>query len=164
MSNNKIIGTVAAFFILVQLCVSGLIFFRDSSTIALECTSSFIRNIDGRPNITYTGEMTLTLRRNGEGNFTIHGYTNENVSKTFHWAYFFNYVIDSNGVFSAKNVSTKSGLNNELDESFFRKQFFGLGFQLRGGLHIHKFRNVYILNTPGFIVNTCAPVPLQSAL
>lgn len=160
MINNKKNhrAIIIIIFILIQLYVVGLTLFSSSSTVSLECTSSFIRNFDDQPNIIYTGEMTLTLSQNGEGNFTIHGDTNENVPRKFHWAYFFNYFIDGNGVFKAEIITRKSGLSNELDEALFRKQFFGLGFQLRGGLHIHKFRNVYILNIPGFIVNTCAPV------
>lgn len=98
------------------------------------------------------------LGENGKGHFLVDGRTNENEPVNFHRAYFFDYTIDSKGVFRAKVRTIHNGSKNDFTDEAFRKQLLSLEFQLKGGLRINKFRNIYVLNTPGFIVNTCAPI------
>lgn len=158
MNNKKIILTICFLFVLIQIFFIGFLVFREQKTVSLECSASFIRNINDAPDINYAGEMTLMLTKSGKGNLVLDGRTIESEPRTFHLAYFFDYYLDGNDILKAKITSIPSGLTNELPESVFRKQFIGLEFRLKGGLRIHMFKNVYVLSIPGFIVNTCAPV------
>lgn len=158
MKNNKTPLMAGLVFILLQTVLFSYLIFLEPKTLSLKCGSSFTRNLRGEPAINYTGEMTLVLTRSGKGNLSIEGTTNESMPRNFHRAYFFDYRIDDEGILRAKIRSSPAGTSNELPEHTFSKQFFELNFKLRGGLRINKFKNVYILSTPGFIISTCAPV------
>lgn len=158
MKKNKITIIIALTFILLQVMFFSYFIFMKPKALSLKCASSFTRNMREEPGITYTGEMTLMLNRNGKGNLSFEGRTNESTPRTFHHAYFFDYRLDDEGILRAKIKSAPAGESNELTEDIFRKHFFELNFRLRGGLRINKFSNIYILNTPGFIISTCAPL------
>jgi len=154
---NKFIFVAGLGFILMQVLFFSYLLLIESNTFSLKCTSSFTRNINGEPGLTYTGDMALMLSRSGKGNLFIEGATNEETPRKFHRAYFFNYHIDDDGIFWGKLKANSAGVNNEFSEDDFSKKFFELNFQLRGGLRISTFKNVYILSIPGFIISTCAP-------
>jgi hypothetical protein len=158
MKNNKAFLAAGLTFVLFQAVFFSYLIFMEPKTLSLKCGSSFTRNIRGEPAINYTGEMTLMLTRNGKGNLSVEGATDESTPRTFHRAYFFDYRMDDEGFLRAKIKSSHAGASNELPEDIFSKQFFELNFKLKGGLRINKFKNVYILSTPGFIMSTCAPV------
>jgi hypothetical protein len=158
MKNNKMLLVAGLTFVLLQTVFFSYLIFMEPKTLSLKCASSFTRNMRGEPSIIYAGEMTLMLARNGKGNLSVEGATDESTPRTFHRAYFFDYRLDDEGILRAKIKSAPAGASNELPEHVFSKEFFELNFKLRGGLRINKFKNVYILSTPGFIISTCAPV------
>lgn len=144
-------------FFLLQVYIFNNFILRQYKTVSIQCSSSFIRNIKGDPNMFFTGEIMLKLRRDGKAQLFIDGHTDETIPKLFKRAYFFDYYLDRDNVIIAKKTSEVSGVANELPKTLFEKKFIGLEFRLSGGLKINKFNNVYVLSTPGFIVNTCAP-------
>lgn len=158
MKKNKTKLLAGLLFTIIQVIFFSYWIFMEQKTVSLKCASSFSRNIRGEPNIRYTGEMILVLTRSGKGNLSVEGTTDGSTPQTFHRAYFFDYHVDDEGMLWTKLESTHAGPSNELPEDTFSKHFFELKFRLRGGLRINKFSNIYILSTPGFIINTCAPL------
>lgn len=158
MKKNNTLHVFSWGAILLQVFLFGYLCFAEHRTLSLKCASSFTSNIKGLQEVNYMGEMTLILTKSGEGNISVEGRTDENPSRIFHHAYFFDYRLDDDGILRAKIKSSSAGTRNEIPEDVFRKQLFDLEFRLRGGMHINKFRNVYIMSTPGLIINTCAPV------
>lgn len=145
-------------FIMMQVVILFYFIFESKKTISLQCMSSFTRNTKEDESVFYSGKIMLSLNKEGKGNLVIDGKTDEELPKKFHYAYFFNYHIADDGELKTIVTSVSSGVSNEISDKIFRKDFIELNFRIKGGVHIHKFGNVYILNTPGFIVGVCAPV------
>lgn len=158
MNNNKVIIVIGLVFVLLQVLFISHLILREPKTLSMECAFSFTRNTKGESKVNYTGQMALTLTSSGKGELYMIGKTSEVKPRKFHFAYSFVYHLDEEGVLKSKRTSFSTGANNELSEGLFSKQFLELDFQLVGGLRVNKFRNVYIINIPGFIVSTCAPV------
>ncbi|HGU9824268.1 TPA: hypothetical protein ACNFPD_003366 [Enterobacter cancerogenus] len=158
MSKNKLFfSLIVLFFISQVLFISYWVFFQPRYT-EIVCTSSFTHNLIGESNSYFNGEMTLTLKKNGRGNVTVEGKTTGENRLIFHKAFFFNYYLDELGVLHGKINSVQKAKNDQIDVNHFGMKFIELKFQLRGGLRINKFKNVYILSVPGLIINTCVPV------
>lgn len=158
MNRKIIITSFLCAFVFSQVLFMTYLMLENKRTISLECTSSFTRNVKEDGNRFYSGESTLILNRNGEGNFIIEGMTNDENHLKFHHVYFFEYSLTKDGILKAKLISSESGKRNEIPDDIFQKNFIELNFRLRGGLRINKFRDIYIFSVPGFIISSCAPI------
>lgn len=158
MNRKIIITSILCAFVFSQVLFVTYLISENKRTISLECTSSFTRNVKDEGNRLYSGESTIILNRNGEGNFIIEGITNDENHVNFHHVYFFEYFITEDGILKTKLTSSESGKRNDVPDDIFQKNFIELNFRLRGGLRINKFRDVYIFSVPGFIISSCAPL------
>ena len=158
MNRKIIISSFLCLFVFSQVLFFTYLMSENKRTISLECTSSFTRNVKDERSRFYSGESTLILNRNGEGNFIIEGVTNDESHLNFHYVYFFDYFLTKDGVLKTNLISSESGKRNEVPDDIFQKNFIELNFRLRGGLRINKFRGIYIFSVPGFIISTCAPL------
>ncbi|HDQ6251135.1 TPA: hypothetical protein QBA39_000668 [Shigella flexneri] len=158
MTNKKMYFILILVFTLLQVCFFALWKARDGSTTSLECTSTLTRNAKTDHSLYYSANLSVILKKDGSGSFTIVGLTDEDTPRKFSYSYFFTYKIDSNGRISGNAKAKVSGLENQIKDENFRLNFLDASLTGKGNARLSKFNNVYIFSIPGLIINTCAPI------
>ncbi|MEE9955493.1 hypothetical protein IV511_19070 [Enterobacter quasihormaechei] len=155
MKNRYIIMIIAT----LLLCVAVLVYVRtaNENRVAIECFSVFTKDIENREGMDISGEMYLKLEGNGTGMFYINSSNSGDPIYIAKRTYYFKYNIDNESILNAELIEVRKTPPDNVDDKTFIRFFQNIRFKSSGNLTLSKFKNIYVIKYPGFIVHTCTP-------
>ena len=143
--------------VFLLLCVAVLVYGRTAykNRVDIECFSVFTKDTEGERKLNVAGEVYLKLNMDGTGMFYINASSSVIPILVAKRTYYFNYMINNKGVLNTELVKMMKTPSDNVDEKTFVRYIQNLGVKSSGNLTVSKFKNIYVIRYPGFIVHTC---------